>query len=118
MGKGDNWWDVVRVEDVAAALVLATERAADGSVYHVADDDPIRFYDFIALAAEALGIGKPRRIPVGLARLIGGADPVLAVTRSAKTANNRIKRELGWAPRYPNARTGVPDAINRLMAAA
>ena len=114
VGKGDNWWDVVRVEDVAAALVLALEKAADQRIYHVADDAPIRFYDFVALTAEALGVGKPRRLPAGVARMVAGEDPVKAVTRSAKTSNERIKRELGWAPRYPNARTGVPDAVNRL----
>jgi nucleoside-diphosphate-sugar epimerase len=115
VGKGDNWWDVVRVEDVATALVLAAERAADGRVYHVADDQPIRYYDFVALTAEALGVGKPRRLPVALARLVAGADPVAAVTRSAKTANDRIKRELGWAPRFPSARVGVPDAVAHLV---
>jgi nucleoside-diphosphate-sugar epimerase len=117
VGKGDNWWDVVRVEDVAAALALALEKAGGGSVYHVADDQPIRYYDFVALTAEALGVGKPRRIPVPLAKRIAGEDPVKAVVRSAKTSNERIKRELGWAPRYPNARSGVPDAVNRITAA-
>jgi nucleoside-diphosphate-sugar epimerase len=115
VGRGDNWWDVVRVEDVATALALALESAADGRVYHVADDEPIRYYDFVALIADALGIGKPRRVPVGLAKLVGGADPVAAVVRSAKTSNDRIKRELGWTPRYPNARAGVPDAVARLV---
>ena len=115
VGKGDNWWDVVRVEDVAAALVLALEKAGDGSVYHVADDQPISYYDFVALVAEALGVGKPRRLPVGVAKLIAGADPVAAVTRSAKTSNGRIKRELGWAPKYASARVGVPDAVARLV---
>jgi len=114
VGKGDNWWDVVRVEDVAAALVLALEKAADARVYHVADDEPITFYDFVALTAEALGVGKPRRLPVAAAKLIAGEDPVKAIVRSAKTGNDRIKRELGWAPRYPNARVGVPDAVNRI----
>jgi nucleoside-diphosphate-sugar epimerase len=115
VGKGDNWWDVVRVEDVAAALVLAVERAPDGRVYHVADDEPIRYYDFVALTAAALGVGKPRRVPVALAKMVAGADPVAAVTRSAKTSNDRIKRELGWAPHYRNARVGVPDAVGRLV---
>jgi nucleoside-diphosphate-sugar epimerase len=114
VGKGDNWWDVVRVEDVATALALAVEKAADARVFHVADDEPIRYYDFVALAAEALGVGKPRRLPVGIAKLVAGGDPVAAVTRSAKTSNERIKRELGWAPRYPTARDGVPDAVARL----
>ena len=117
VGKGDNWWDVVRVEDVAAALVLALEKAGDGRVYHVADDVPITYYDFVALTAEALGLGKPRRIPVAVAKRVAGTDPVKAVVRSAKTSNERIKRELGWSPKYPNARTGVPDAVNRITAA-
>ncbi len=114
VGKGDNWWDVVRVEDVAVALVMALEKAGDGRVYHVADDQPITFYDFVALTAEALGVGKPRRMPVAAAKLVAGEDPVKAVVRSAKTSNDRIKRELNWVPRYPNARAGVPDAVNRI----
>ena len=114
VGKGDNWWDVVRVEDVASALALAAEKAPHDRVYHVADDHPIRFYDFVALTAEALGVGPPRRIPLAVARRMAGEDPVKAVIRSAKTSNDRIKRELGWAPNYPGARTGVPDAVARL----
>jgi nucleoside-diphosphate-sugar epimerase len=114
IGSGENWWDVVRVEDVASACADAAERASAGAVYHVVDDEPIRFYDFIALAARALGKGPPRRVPAWLARLAAGADPVRAVTRSAKSSNARIKSELGWAPRYPSAQEGVPEAISRL----
>jgi nucleoside-diphosphate-sugar epimerase len=114
IGSGENWWDVVRVEDVASACADATERAPAGALYHVVDDEPIHFYDFVALAATALGKGPPRRIPTWLARLAAGADPVRAVTRSAKSSNARIKSELGWVPRFPTARKGVPDAIARL----
>ncbi len=116
IGSGENWWDVVRVEDVASACVDAAERAPAGSLYHVADDEPIRFYDFVALAATAMGTGAPRRVPAWLARLAAGADPILAVTRSARSSNARIKSELGWKPRFPNAREGVPDAIATLEA--
>ncbi len=112
IGSGENWWDVVRVEDVASACADAAERAPAGALYHVVDDEPIRFYDFIALAATALGKGPPRRLPAWLARLAAGADPVLAVTRSARSSNARIKSELGWVPRFPTAQEGVPDAID------
>jgi nucleoside-diphosphate-sugar epimerase len=114
IGSGENWWDVVHVADVASALADAAERAPAGSVYHVADDEPITFYDFIALTAQALGLGPPRRVPAALARLVGGRDPVLTVTRSAKTSNARLKRELGWEPRYPTAREGVPAVVAEL----
>jgi nucleoside-diphosphate-sugar epimerase len=114
VGSGQNWWDVVRVEDVATACVDAAQRAPDSSVYHVVDDEPIRYYDFVALTARALGVGRPRRVPTWLAKRVTGRDPVAAVVRSARSSNELIKRELGWAPRYPSARVGVPDAVARL----
>jgi nucleoside-diphosphate-sugar epimerase len=116
IGRGDNWWDVVRVEDVATALVDAAEKAPDGGVYHAVDDEPIRFYDFIALTAKALGVGPPRRVPAALARLVGGRHAVTAVTRSARSSNVRLKEELGWQPRFPTAEVGVPDAVAGIAA--
>src|SRR3954447_7846422 len=117
IGRGDNWWDVVRVEDVASALVDAAEKAPSGGVYHAVDDEPIRFYDFIALTAKSLGLGPPRRVPLPLARLAAGHHAVTAVTRSARSSNARLKEELGWTPRFPSAEQGVPDAVAGLDAA-
>jgi nucleoside-diphosphate-sugar epimerase len=114
IGRGDNLWDVVRVEDVASALVAAAEKAPDGAVYHAADDEPITFYDFMALTAKALGVGPPRRLPAGVARLVAGRHAVTAVTRSARSSNARLKEELGWRPRFPTAAEGVPDAVATL----
>jgi nucleoside-diphosphate-sugar epimerase len=116
IGGGANLWDVVRVEDVASALVLAAEAAPAGSIYHAADDEPIAFYEFMALTAEALGVRAPRRIPVGLARMVAGRNAVAAVVRSARSSNAKLKRELGWEPRFSTAREGVPDAVRRLSA--
>jgi len=116
IGGGENLWDVVHVDDVAGALALAAEQGPAGSIYHVVDDEPITFYDFMALTAQALGVGAPRRVPAALARLIAGRNAVAAVVRSARSSNAKIKRELGWLPRFPTAREGVPDAVRRLAA--
>jgi len=104
----------VHVDDVTAAFAAALEQAPPGSLYHVADDDPITFYDFVGLAATALGVGPPRRIPAGLARLAAGRHAVTAAVRSARTSNARIKDQLSWSPRFPTARDGVPDVVARL----
>jgi nucleoside-diphosphate-sugar epimerase len=114
IGRGENMWDVVHVDDVASALRLAAEEAPAGSTYHVVDDEPISYYDFMSLTAGALGVGAPRRIPVALARLVAGANAVDAVVRSARSSNAKIKSELGWKPRYPSAREGVPAAVAAL----
>lgn len=118
IGRGDNLWDVVHVDDVAVALANAVERAPDGAVYHVADDEPLTYYDFVKLTADALGVGPPRRIPAGIARVVAGRDPVTAVVRSARTSNEHLKQELKWEPRFPSARVGIPDAVAKLGATA
>jgi nucleoside-diphosphate-sugar epimerase len=114
IGRGANLWDVVHVHDVAHALLLAAEHPSPSPVYHVVDDTPLTYYDFMALTAQALGVGPPRRIPPTLARLIAGSPAVAAVVRSARSSNARIKRELSWTPRFPSAREGIPDAVAEL----
>jgi nucleoside-diphosphate-sugar epimerase len=116
IGRGQNLWDVVHVHDVATALTLAAEHAPAGQIYHVADDQPIAFYDFMALTATALGVGAPRRIPAALARVVAGRNAVAAAVRSARSSNAKIKRELGWQPRFPTARDGIADTVAQLSA--
>ena len=117
VGSGANLWDVVHVDDVVEALVLAARKAPAGAVYHVADDEPITFYDFMALTARELGLGRPRRVPAWLAQIIAGRNAVDAVVRSARSSNAKIKRELSWRPRFPTAREGIADAVARLATA-
>lgn len=117
VGRGENWWDVVHVADVARALCDAVESAPAGSTYHVVDDAPIRLADFVATVATALGLRPPRHVPIPLARLAAGRDPVAAVTRSARSSNARIKRELNWTPQYPTAAEGIPAAVAALAGA-
>ncbi|HEY7934479.1 MAG TPA: NAD(P)-dependent oxidoreductase [Solirubrobacteraceae bacterium] len=116
IGAGENLWDVVRVEDVASAILAAVASAPDGAIYHVVDDEPITYRQFMRLTADALGLGAPRRVPVALARLIAGAGAVDALLRSARSSNAKLKRELGWHPRWPRASEGIPDAVARITA--
>jgi len=113
IGRGDNLWDVVHVDDVVTALLFALEAAPAGETYHCADDEPITYYDFMALSAKTLGLGKPRRVPAALARLAAGGNAVDAVVRSARSSNAKL-RAAGWVPAYPTAVTGVPAALEAL----
>jgi nucleoside-diphosphate-sugar epimerase len=111
VGDGNNMWDVVHVDDVASAIVDAAEKASPGSCFHCADDHAVTQYEFVARTARALGVGAPRRSPLWLARLVTGSGPATTVARSARTSNAKLKRELGWTPRYPTIETGIPAAL-------
>ena len=114
IGSGENLWDVVHVEDVATACALAVESAGNGEIYHCADDVPTTYREFMTRVAEAAGTGPPRSLPVWLARIVAGAGPVAAVVRSGRTSNAKLKTQLGWQPRYPDSRQGIPVAVAAL----
>jgi nucleoside-diphosphate-sugar epimerase len=110
IGGGANLWDVVHVDDVVSALLFALTDAPAGETYHCVDDEPITYYDFMALTASTLGLGAPRRIPAFVARLAAGANAVDAAVRSARSSNAKL-RATGWAPRFASAQDGVPAAL-------
>ena len=69
--RGENLW-TWSGSRTSRAPWPTPRSARPPAAFHVADDEPISFYDFIALTAKALGVGAPRRVPARLAALVGG----------------------------------------------
>ena len=130
-GTGRVQVSFVHVEDVAQAFVCTIQRAPVGvSVYNVTDDMPASWYDFTCRAARRLEAKSPLFLPISLvysyamcstlASRIAHQKPIL--TRHAlrllltpKTLSNaRLKRELGFQPRYPSYLEGVEEALRGL----
>ncbi len=112
-GKGVNLWDVIHVDDVARALVALVTASEPRSIYHAVDDTPVTMKEFFNETARLMGMGELRHIPVLLAQLIRGREPIAAGVRSARSSNARLKT-LGWSPRYPNYRTGLESTLDEL----
>lgn len=112
-GKGDNWWDLVHVDDVAAAIVLLAEKGESKQAYHIVDDTPVRMRDFFEITAHALGVPRPRRVPVFLAKWMRGAGPIALAVRSARSDNSKLKA-LGWRPAWPDSKDAIHDVIREL----
>lgn len=112
-GSGENLWDVIHVDDAAAAVVAVLNRGESGAVYHVVDDTPVTMNDFFTEAARYLGRSSVGHVPVWLARLVKGRDPVAAGVRSARSSNARIK-QLGWQPRYGDYRAGLRQTFEEM----
>jgi nucleoside-diphosphate-sugar epimerase len=105
VGDGSGVWSFTHLDDAAAATVLALERGEPG-IYNVVDDDPAPVREWLPALASAIGAKPPRRVPRWLARLLAGEVGVAIMTEVRGASNEKAKRALGWAPRYPTWREG------------
>jgi 2-alkyl-3-oxoalkanoate reductase len=110
VGKGTGLFSFVHVDDAADATVAAVERGAAG-IYNVADDEPAPMSEWLPVFAEAVGAKPPRRVPVWLARLVGGREVPTFALELRGGSNEKAKRELGWSPAHPSWRTGFAEAL-------
>jgi nucleoside-diphosphate-sugar epimerase len=105
VGGGGGVWSFVHIEDAAAATAAAVEHGERG-IYNVVDDDPAPVSEWLPAMASALGAKRPMRLPRWLGRLAAGEAATVMMTEVRGASNEKAKRELGWAPRYPSWRQG------------
>jgi nucleoside-diphosphate-sugar epimerase len=109
VGDGSGTWSFIHVDDAAAATVAACERGAPG-VYNIADDEPAPQREWLPAYAQAVGAKPPRRVPLWLARLIGG--PAARMAAGMRGCSNALaKSEFGWQPRWASWRQGFREAL-------
>lgn len=93
------------VEDIAQVLLASLTAPAPGAVYNVCDDDPAPPEDVIEHAAHLLGVPVPPAEDFASAEQSPMARSFYA--ESKRVRNDRIKRDLGVALRYPDYRAGL-----------
>jgi nucleoside-diphosphate-sugar epimerase len=109
VGKGTGIYSFIQMHDAASATVAALDRG-DG-IYNVCDDEPATMAEWVPAYAEAVGAKPPRRVPLWLAKLVGGKRAAVMATRLEGASNEKAKRELGWQLRYPSWREGFGEAL-------
>jgi nucleoside-diphosphate-sugar epimerase len=93
----------LHVEDAASAAVAALQRGAPG-IYNVVDDEPAPQPEWLPALARAL-----RADPPAAAQEL---PPPYAPEISMHGASNaKVKRELGWRPRYASWREGFAASL-------
>ncbi|QDU21665.1 NAD-dependent epimerase/dehydratase family protein [Urbifossiella limnaea] len=100
VGDADRWLNLVHVEDAADAVVAAVDRADLGATYTIADDGPTRRRTFYTLLAELLNAPP--------AAFDERPEPDVP---NRRILNKRARAEIGWAPRFPSFREGLPAAV-------
>lgn len=119
---------VVHIEDVAEAHLLAMERGNPGSVYNIACKNPINAYHFLEYACKVAGSKPPApiSIPKGLVKIIAfilemisthitHKTPVITrgnaklMYKNMGTSIEKAEKELGFNPR--SWKEAVEDAV-------
>jgi nucleoside-diphosphate-sugar epimerase len=87
---------------------LRRRRRARRRVYNVADDDPCPSAELADAAATALGLPPPPRVP------LAAIEPETAgmLTADRRISAARLKRDLGWTPRFPTWRTALAAGLS------
>jgi nucleoside-diphosphate-sugar epimerase len=110
VGAGAGIFSFVHVEDAASATVAALEHSGPAT-YNVVDDEPAEIREWLPLYTRAVGAPSPWRVPAWVGRLAAGAVAVAMMNELRGASNARIKRELGWQPKYASWRQGFEQAL-------
>jgi nucleoside-diphosphate-sugar epimerase len=96
-GTGQSFLSPVHVADMAAAVLLALQRAPAGSVLNICDE-PLRQGEYLDRLAALIGVPPPPR------------DPARPDPPSWRCSNYAARTELTWEPRH-----GIwPDPAERI----
>jgi 2-alkyl-3-oxoalkanoate reductase len=111
VGKGTGVFSFIHVDDAADATVAAVERGSPG-VYNVTDDEPAPMSEWVPGLAEAAGAKRPLRVPLWVARMVGGRQAADFASELRGASNEKAKRELGWRPEHPSWRSGFRESLS------
>jgi nucleoside-diphosphate-sugar epimerase len=116
VGGGTGVWSFIEITDAATATIAAVSQGAPG-LYNVVDDDPAPVAEWLPYLAQVAGAKPPLRMPAWLGRLLAGQFAVAQMTTSRGSSNEKARKELGWAPRYPSWREGFPAWVRGVIGA-
>lgn len=101
----------IHVDDIAGVLMASIAAPRPGAIYNVTDDEPAPPQDVVVLAAQLAGIAPPPETPFDPAKL----SPMAAsfYGENKRVSNALVKREFGYAFRYPTYREALPVLLAR-----
>jgi hypothetical protein len=107
-GRGERVINMIHRDDVVGATVAALAHGRPGTIYNLADDEPVDQLAFFQWLSGALGKAMP---PFATEGTEGRRKRGLTCKR---VANGKLKTELGYRFDYPTFREGYAAEIQRL----
>jgi nucleoside-diphosphate-sugar epimerase len=112
-GRGENYWSLVERGDAAAAFQAVLEKGKGGRTYLVVDNAPIPLRDLVTLLVHELRLPFPPETSPERLRAAVGEDVAHHLEANRRGSNARL-RALGWDPRFPDCRIGIPPVLRAM----
>lgn len=103
----DVYTNHIHADDLARACVAALMRGLPQRVVHASDDTEMRMGDYFDLVADLAGLPRPPRVSRAQAGEQLSATALSFMSESRRLRNERLKKELRLALRYPTVREGL-----------
>lgn len=113
----DSYSNHVHADDLARMVLAALRHGRAGRSYNANDDSDLRMGEYFDLVARQFGFPPPPRISRREAQEVIPAPLLSFMKESRRLDNRRLKRELGFAFRYPTVKDGL-GAMGAIPAAA
>ncbi len=102
IGNGRNFVSRIHISDLLAVLEQVGIAGQPGSLYNVADDEPIRIFDLYADICDRMGLLPPSTLSQERALQSGINPNVVGLAASSVRLNNaRLKHDLALELAYP-----------------
>ena len=107
-GDGKRFLNMVYLDDLVEAIILALELVGRRDIYNITDDEPVTQLEFFKWLSEITGRPMPPFIPE--------PNPSTAKRRitNKRVSNKLFKETLGFKYKYPTIREGITEELNRL----
>ncbi len=112
VAPGRNYLSPVDWEDAGEAFRVVAEAWPAGRTFLVVDDEPVTTRGFAEYVARELGVPPPTSLPLADAVRDWGEE-IARLNAASRRASNRRLRALGWVPRHPTYREGIPRYLGR-----
>ncbi|MBW3542747.1 MAG: SDR family oxidoreductase [Planctomycetes bacterium] len=103
-GNPEAWLNLIHVDDAAEAVIACERQWRSGETWLACDDRPIHRREYYELLSRLLHGPPPT---------FDGGSVVDARTEglNKRCSNAKLRRELGWSPRYPTCEEGLRQAL-------
>ena len=115
-GRGERILNMVHRDDLVGIIIAALKKAQPGQIYNAVDDEPVAQIDFFRWLSAALGQPMPP-FAAHTEDRTGKLEAHLGMSKRGVTnkriSNSKLKRELGYAFKFPTFREGLKAEMER-----